>query len=193
MDWQVAAGDFFVAAAVVSLVAAPLVGSALRIRRAAFIAGTLAILSFAFLAFCWRGIAGGPLAALAGHAALIISVTALAGIGRAARAFFSDRVAAAMASLVVSVLVVAGIFAMAPLTANLSPAATKWLLFANPLVSVTSAAGIDLLHIDTIYRTSPLAHRGVVLPAWTTACAVYAAAGLAMFGAARIRPRSHQS
>jgi hypothetical protein len=60
----------------------------------------------------------------------------------------------------------------------------------NPLVAASSAAGIDLLHLDTFYRTSPLAHRGVAIPAWTTSCVVYAVVGLAAYGASRIRPWS---
>lgn len=181
------------AAAVVVLVAAPLVGTFGLSRRAVIIMAALVFGSFAFLAACWRHIPGGPLAALAGHGALLVSAAALAATGRLARGFFADRLAAAMCAVGVGVLVVIGVFAMAPLTANLSASASKWLLFVNPLVAVTTAAGIDLLHLDTIYRTSPLAHRGVALPAWTTACAVYAVVGLAAYGASRIRPWSPQS
>ncbi len=196
MDWPVVAGDFFVAASATSLIAAPLAGTTgarLLNRRVIISTALLAVVgSLAFLAWSWRQIPGGPLAALRGHAALIVSVAALTTLGRAARALLSDPLAAAMAALVMSAILVAGIFAMAPLTANVSSAQSTWLLLANPLVAVTSAAGIDLLHLDTIYRTSPLAHRGVVLPAWTTACAVYAVAGLAFDVVSRIRPRSHQ-
>jgi hypothetical protein len=197
VDWPIVASNAFMTVAIVALIAAPIVGvsggwAALRLSIKLFLAG-LFLASFALLAFSWRGIAGGVVAAALGHLALVVSILALAEVGRLARTLFADRLAAAMAGLFTSAIVVIGIFAMAPLTENISAAQSQWLLFANPLVAVTSAAGIDLLHLDTIYRTSPLAHRGVVVPAWTTACAVYAVVGLAAYGASRIRPWSHQS
>jgi hypothetical protein len=197
MDWPVFASNVFLAIAITLLIASPVIGLCGGWRRAPagilFAFGATTLASFALLAFSWRRITGGISAAALGHLALIVSICALAEVGRLTRLVFSDRLAAAMASLLASTIIVAGIFAMAPLTENISSAASRWLLFANPLVAVTSAAGIDLLHLDTIYRTSPLAHRGVVLPAWTTACAVYAVVGLAAYGASRIRPWSHQS
>ena len=197
MDWPVAASNAFLLVAVATFVASPMVGIAGGWRRLPFglVVATAAVMlgSFAVLALSWRKIPGGISAAVFGHLALIVSAVALAGLGRFVRTLFDDRLTAAFAALTMSVIVVAGIFAMAPLTENLSPASSHWLLLANPLVTVTSAAGIDLLHLDTIYRTSPLAHRGVVLPAWTTACVVFAFVGLAAFGASRLRPWSHQS
>lgn len=175
------------------LVIAIAVGAFASIRRVAAVGVLLLAGSLAFLALTWRHIPGGPLAAAAGHLALAVSFGALAACGRLSRRLFQDRLAAAMTALSAGAIIVAGIFAMAPLTENLSPATSRWLLFADPLVTVTSAAGIDLLHLDTIYRTSPLAHRGVELPAWTTACAVYALVGLAAYGASRLRPWSPQS
>jgi hypothetical protein len=197
MDWPVAASNMFLVVAVTTLVASPMIGLAGGWRRVPlrFLAALGAVLigSLVLLAVSWRAIAGGIAAAVSGHLALIIALVAIAELGRLARAIFEDRLAAGLAALTASVIVVAGIFALAPLTENVSPAGSHWLLVANPLVTVTSAAGIDLLHLDTIYRTSPLAHRGVVLPAWTTACAVYAVVGLAASGASRIRPWSHRS
>jgi hypothetical protein len=197
IDWPIAASDSFMVVATTLLVAAPVVGLCDGWRRAprpvpiAFGAVTLA--SFAFLAFSWRGIPGGIAAAALGHVALGISTAALAELGRMARICFSDRLAAAMASLAVGALLVTGVFAMAPLTENVSSSASRWLLTANPLVTVTSAAGIDLLHLDTIYRTSPLAHRGLALPAWPTACLIYAVVGLAVHGVSRIHPWSRHA
>lgn len=197
VDWPVAGSNAFMAVAFVVMLAAPIVGVSGGWRALPFsirlLLAALILSSFALLAFSWRRIAGGISAAAFGHVALLISVAALAEIGRLARALFADRLAAAMSAFVIGAVIVAGIFAMAPLTENISSAASHWLLFANPLVAVTSAAGIDLLHLDTIYRTSPLAHRGAELPAWTTACAVYAVVGLAAHGASRLRPWSHRS
>lgn len=184
------------AIAALALLAAPLVGHhggwhrLPRVVHVAIVA--LFLLSFGVLAFSWRAISGGLTAAVLGHLALVVSVASLAELGRLVRAFIADRLAGALASLGVSVLLVIGAFAAGPLAGDLSTTAGVWLMVANPLVAITSAAGIDLLHLDTIYRTSPLAHRGVVLPAWTTACLVYAVAGLAAHGASRLSPWSHK-
>jgi hypothetical protein len=194
VDWPIAASNAFLWFAAIALMAAPIAGAAGGWRAMPrTITTTLAVaflLSFALLAFGWRGIPGGIRAAVSGHAALLIAIAALTSIGRVARAMFADRLVAAMAGLGAGVLLVAGIFALAPLTRDVSAAHGRWLLLSNPLVAVTSAAGIDLLHLDTFYRTSPLAHRGVAVPAWTTACLVYAAVGFAASGVSRLRPWS---
>jgi hypothetical protein len=197
VDWPVAGSNVFMAIAVFALLAAPLVGNHGGWRRlpgpVALGALLLLVVSFSLLAFSWRGIAGGMTAALFGHIALIVSVLAMAQAGQLIRVFVTDRLTGALLALVASALLVVGVFAAGPLAGRLSTSATAAVLLANPLVAITSAAGIDLLHLEVIYRTSPLAHRGVALPAWTTASAVYAVTGLAAFGVSRIRPRSHQS
>jgi hypothetical protein len=193
----VAASDAFIALAIALMTSAPVIGTAggwraLPLGITAALAALL-VASLGLLAFSWRGIPGGIRAALYGHAALVISIAALSGLGGVIGKMFSDRLTAAMAGFAAGVLLVAGMFLLAPLTEDTSPAVAKGLLLANPLVAVTAAAGIDLLHLDTFYRTSPLAHRGVAVPAWTTACLVYAVVGLAAFGASRIRPWSPRS
>ena len=195
MDWAIAGSNVFMAIAATALIAAPLVGHHGGWRRLprfaiAAIAAVL-LFSFSLLVYSWRDLAGGVAAASFGHVALIVSVAAMAEIGRMVTTPFSDRLAGALAAFGDGVILVIGVFAEGPLADGLSKRASVWLLTANPLVAITSAAGIDFLHLDTIYRTSPLAHRGVVLPAWTTACAVYAVAGIAAHGASRLRPRSH--
>jgi hypothetical protein len=196
MDWPVAGSNAFMAIAVIALLAAPLVGNHGGWRRlprpVAFAFVLLAIFSLSLLAFSWRGIPGGITAALFGHVALVVAVAALAQAGKLIRFVVADKLSGALVALAASTLVVLGIFAVGPLAGRLSPSATAVALFANPLVAITSAAGIDLLHLDAIYRTSPLAHRGVALPAWTTASAVYAVVGLAAYGTSRIRSRSQQ-
>lgn len=195
MDWPVAGSNAFMAVAVLALLSAPLVGNHGGWRRlprsVAFFAALIFVCSFALLAFSWRDIPGGITAALFGHLTLTVSVLALAQAGQLIPLVVRDRLAGALVALTASTLLVVGIFAVGPLAARLSTSATSLALLANPLVAVTSAAGIDLLHLDAIYRTSPLAHRGAALPAWTTASAVYAVVGLAAYGASRIRPRSH--
>ncbi|TAK15268.1 MAG: hypothetical protein EPO35_07965 [Acidobacteria bacterium] len=181
--------------ALVSLMAAPIVGAAGGWRALPSSARLMLAFggaaSLVLLGFSWRAIPGGVMAASLGHLALAVSIVALVELGRATRVFMTDPLSAAMGGLGIGLLLVIGIFALGPLTADLSSRQAAALLLANPFVAVTSAAGIDLLHLDTIYRTSPLAHRGVALPAWTTACVVYAMTGLAAHGVSRLRPWSH--
>jgi hypothetical protein len=195
VDWPVAGSNAFMAIALVALVAAPLVGNHGgwgRIPLSMDVsAALLFVVSFALLAFSWRGIPGGIRAALFGHVALFVAVMALAEVGRLIRAAVADRLTGALVALMTGAVLATGIFAAGPLAGALSARASALVLTANPLVVITSAAGIDLLHLDAIYRTSPLAHRGVALPAWPTACAVYAVVGLAAHGVSRL-PWSRQ-
>jgi hypothetical protein len=195
MDWPVAGSNIFLAVAAVALIVAPIAGSRWHVvswslPMSITIAGA-GLASFSLLAYSWRDIPGGLVAAVCGHLALAISVAALVGVGRLSRALMHDSLAAALAGLIASVLLVGGVFALGPWAGELSIGATSSVLLANPLVTVASAAGIDFLHLDEIYRTSPLAHRGVALPAWTAACAIYAVIGLAAFGASRLPSRSY--
>jgi len=194
VDWPIVASNEFIWLSAVALITAPLAGVLGGWRALSKVAiaaiGVIALVSLVVLTASWRAIPGGTRAALSGYGVLIIAVAALVEVGRVVRTFFADRLTAAMAGFGAGVLLVAGIFALAPLTREVSSTHGRWLLLSNPLVAVTSAAGIDLMHIDTIYRTSPLAHRGVAVPAWTTACLVYAVVGLAAIGASRIRPWS---
>ncbi len=189
IDWPVFAGDAFLIASLAALLSAPLAGVIAERPRSARVAYLTVALLAVFLALglgvSWRGIAGGVRAAVSGALALAVSIALMIQLGRLARTAISDALSAALAGLMVAAAVTIGPFAAGPLLENLSPAQSRWLLTFNPLVTIASAAGIDLLHLDTIYRTSPLAHRGVALPAWTTACAVYAAVGLAANGVSR--------
>jgi hypothetical protein len=194
VDWPVVASNVFMWFATAALVGAPIVGNhggwrrvPAPLRHAAFV---LPVISLSLLMFSWRAIPGGFRAALFGHAALTAAVITLVELGRIVHRAVDDRLNGALIALVAGAVLVIGVFAAGPLAGALSPTASTLLLGANPLVAVTSAAGIDLLHLDAIYRTSPLAHRGVALPAWTTACAVYAVVGLAAHGMSRLRPWS---
>jgi hypothetical protein len=52
---------------------------------------------------------------------------------------------------------------------HVGPSVIDLAMTASPLVSMASAAQIDILRIDTLYRISPLAHLHVEYPAWYTA------------------------
>lgn len=194
MDWPIAAGNTFLSVAAVALLAAPVYGTTIGARKPRALVwiavGAIWLVLSAGLAFSWRAAAGGTRAAIAGPVALAISIAALIQIGRVIRAAVNDALLAALMGLLAAIALTVGPFAAGSLTESLSLNQSTWLLAANPLVTTSAAAGIDMLHLDVIYRTSPLAHRGVALPAWTTVCAVYAVSGLAAFGASRLIPRS---
>lgn len=191
IDWPLAAGNVFMAAALTGLTFAPVYGAARSSRvnhRPLVIGGGLGfVASIVLLAFSWRWIPGGITSAASGHAALAVALVALAQIGLVARIVLGDELLAGMAGLLLSLALTIGPFALGPLAGDLSSHASRWILFVNPLVTVSSAAGIDFLHLDLIYRISPLAHRGVALPAWTAACGAYATFGLACYGVSRLR------
>ena len=189
-DWAVLVANGFLASSLATLIAAPIAAcSPLSSRTAAAALGAVTIAWVAVLSFAWRktGVAS---AAVAGPVACLIGSVFLWHVGRVLRALIGDTLSAAMAGASIGALLTLGAFAAGPLTSDWPAALINVALISNPLITTASAAQIDFLHIDTIYRTSPLAHRGLALPAWTTACVVYAVVGLAAYGASRIRPRS---
>lgn len=191
------AGDIFLSASLTGLVLSPLLGASVvrnDIRVKPVAATSVAIIgSMAFLAFSWRQIPGGALLAFWGHVAFLVSAATLTQLGRLLRAVFGDQMRAALVGLLVAIGITVLPFALGPLVNPLSLRASTWLLAANPLVTVASAAGIDLLHLDVVYRLSPLAHRGVDLPSWTTACSVFAVLGLAGYGVSLFAPQERFS
>lgn len=194
MDWPVVAGDLFLVAALVGLLLAPLVGAAggwRNLARPVSLVATLTLVgTFALLALAWRQIPGGMLAAASGHAALLVAAFSLAELGGVIRRATGEPLLAGLVGLLMSAVLTVGPFALGPLIGDLPLGAYNGLLFVNPLITVATATGIDFLHLDLIYRSSPLAHRGVALPAWTSACIGYAVLGLASYGVSHLRLRS---
>jgi hypothetical protein len=64
---------------------------------------------------------------------------------------------------------------------ELSAAWLETALLASPLMTVATAAHVDLVRSDIWYQISPLAHLRLDYPAWTTACGSYLLAGGAGF------------
>lgn len=194
MDWPVVAGDLFLATALAMLLVSPIAGAAggwLHVSRSARgSAAVVLLVTFAVLVASWRQIPGGMFAAMTGYGALVVATFALTELGRVMRSAVRTPLAAGLIGWLVALAVTVGPFALGPLMRDLPLGAYHWLLMANPLVTVATASGIDLLHLDVIYRSSPLAHRGVALPAWTMASIGYAVFGCATFGASRLRHRS---
>ena len=70
--------------------------------------------------------------------------------------------------------------------AELSTGLLKAALLASPVMTVATAAHVDLVRTDIWYQVSPLAHVRLEYPAWGTVCAWYLVAGCAGFVATAI-------
>ena len=98
---------------------------------------------------------------------------ALAALGAWFGSIWSDPLDAAALSVGSALVAAFGIFAAGPLAANLPTAVVNAALMASPIVSAASAADVDLLRTDLLYRISPLAHGRFDYPSWFAPLAVY--------------------
>jgi hypothetical protein len=165
--------------AAVLVVAAPLCGVALAVRRlrgaapaAALFAAALTISAlWAVLALGWSA-AGGRV--LISYATVGTIGFALAALGAWFGSVWHDPLDAAAFSVTLALLAAFGILAAGPLAANLPTPIVNAALVASPIVSAASAADVDLLRTDLLYRISPLAHGRFDYPAWFTPLIAYA-------------------
>ena len=175
--------DALLATAAIATLAAPLAGVALARRTASTAAfgrqlGAL-VLTFvamsAVLGFLGSAVPGGIGPLLKAHAALGAGCLALGALGGFCALVFRDTLDAAAASLSVAVLLGAGVLLGGPAIGDLPRPLIDGALLASPLVTTASAAGIDILRTDVLYRVSPLAHIGSEYSEWYAASAVYLA------------------
>jgi hypothetical protein len=147
--------------------------------------------SSALLTTLGRGDAGAIELVTASHLTLAAVAMALGVFGALCGAVLRDPLDGA-AIAVGLVLVAAGgvILAGAPV-ADLPRELLRVGLVASPLVAMASAAGIDVIRLDTVYQISPLAHMGIDYPSWVAACGSYLATSFVFFIGLvwRCRPR----
>jgi hypothetical protein len=105
------------------------------------------------------------------HATMAAVAAALAAFGAFCGARFSDPLDAAACSLALVLLAAVGLLVAGAWVALAPGWIVRAGLFASPLVAIASAAGIDLVRMDTLYRISPLAHLHIEYPTWYAACA----------------------
>jgi len=161
--------------AAVLVVTAPLCGVALATRRfrGAAPAATLFALALTVSAgwtmafWDWSTAAVGGV--LASHATLAVTGLALAALGGWFGSTLRDPLDAAAFSSGAALAAALGLFAAGPLAADLPTKIVNAALSASPIVSTASAANVDLLRTDLLYRISPLAHRRFDYPAWYSA------------------------
>lgn len=163
--------------AAVLVVAAPLCGVALARRlRGTAPAAALFVAALTVSALWTLGVLGWS---AAGGRVLVSYTTvgtvgfALAALGAWFGSIWSDPLDAAALSVGSALVAAFGIFAAGPLAANLPTAVVNAALMASPIVSTASAADVDLLRTDLLYRISPLAHGRFDYPSWFAPLAAY--------------------
>ena len=154
------------------VVAAPLCGVALATRRfrGAVLAAALFVLALLISAgwtmALWNWSTAAVSGVLVSHATLAVIGFALAALGGWLGSTLRDPLDAAAFSSGTALVAALGLFAAGPLAADLPTPIVNAALSASPIVSVASAADVDLLRTDLLYRLSPLAHRQFEYPAW---------------------------
>jgi hypothetical protein len=167
--------------AAILVVAAPLCGVALATRR--FRGALLAVVLFGFALLIsagwtmawWNWSSGAARSVLVSHATLAVIGLALAALGGWFGSTLRDPLDAAGFSSSTALVATLGLFAAGPLAADLPTGIVNAALAANPIVASASAADVDLLRTDLLYRISPLAHRRFDYPTWYSPLALYGA------------------
>jgi hypothetical protein len=111
------------------------------------------------------------------HAVLASVTLALAALGALLGSLFRDPLDAAACGLVIAVTAGYGLLVAGAPVAAASPALLRAALLASPVMSIASAAHVDLVRSDIWYQISPLAHVQVIYPTWSAVCASYLLAG----------------
>jgi hypothetical protein len=117
------------------------------------------------------------------RATLWAATLALAALGAVCASSFSDPLDAAGCALALALVVAAGVLVVGPAAAGAPTGVINAALLASPVVAIASAADIDILRGDVLYRLSPLAHIRFDYPAWQTAFGIYVTVGFACFAA----------
>lgn len=120
------------------------------------------------------------------HLAMIAGALAFGSFGILCGRVFRHPLDAAAVSLGAALLCTVGILVAGPVAAYAPPLLVDGALLASPLVTIATAARIDILRTDVLYRISPLAHVGTEYVAWPLATAVYFVC-TAIFVAAAVR------
>lgn len=172
------------------VVAAPIAGVATASARRSALDTTrrLAIATVVFsalsaaLTLARLGLDAGALQFVATSHAVLASVTvALAALGAWLGSLFRDPLDAAAVAVSVALTAAFGILVAGAPVGELSPPVLKAALLASPVMTVATAAQVDLVRSDIWYQISPLAHVRLEYPAWSTVCGAYLAAGCAGF------------
>jgi hypothetical protein len=177
--------DALLYTAVCVVVAAPLAGVAVTSTRRVLIAIAVFCAMSAALTLARLGLDADTLRFVAtSHAVLASATVALAALGAWLGSVLGDPLDAAGIALAIAVTAAYGVLVAGAPVGELPPPMLKAALLASPVMSVATAAHVDLVRSDIWYQVSPLAHVHLEYPAWTTVCGSYLAAGGVGFVAA---------
>jgi hypothetical protein len=117
----------------------------------------------------------------ASHATLWVATVTLTALGAFFASACTDPLDAAAAAVGASVVMAASVFVLGSVIAEAPTGAIDIALLASPIVSIASAANLDIFRSDVLYRLSPIAHISVNYPPWQAAFEWYALVALACF------------
>jgi hypothetical protein len=174
--------DALLYTAVCVVIAAPLAGVAVTSTRRLLTATAVFCAISAALTLARLGLDADAMRFVAtSHAVLASATVVLAALGAWLGSVFREPLDAAAIALTIAVTAAYGVLVAGAPVGELSPAMLKAALLASPVMSVATAAHVDLVRTDIWYQISPLAHVHLEYPAWTTVCGSYLAAGGAGF------------
>jgi hypothetical protein len=119
--------------------------------------------------------------AITSHAVLASVTVALAAFGAWLGSLFRDPLDAAALAVTATLTAAYGVLVAGAPVGELSAPILKAALLASPLMTVATAAQVDLVRTDIWYQISPLAHVRLEYPSWGMMCGAYLAAGCAGF------------
>ena len=194
-DWSGVSGalvrnvtpDALLYSAVCAVVAAPLAGVAVGSWRRLTVATAIMCAVSAALTLARLGVSVEALQFVAtSHAVLACATLALAALGALLGTVFRHPLDAAAVALGVALTAAYGVLVAGAPVGGLSTGMLKAALLASPVMTVATAAHVDLVRTDIWYQISPLAHIGLEYPTWSTVCGWYLLAGCAGFVASAL-------
>lgn len=186
--------DALLYSAVCAVVAAPLAGVAVRSWRRLALATALMCAVSAALTLARLGVSPESLQFIAtSHGVLACATLALAALGALLGTVFRHPLDAAAVALGVALTGAYGVLVAGAPVGALSTGLLKAALLASPVMTVATAAHVDLVRTDIWYQVSPLAHMRLEYPTWGAVCGWYLVAGCAGFVAtAMATPKAGQ-
>jgi hypothetical protein len=119
--------------------------------------------------------------AVTSHAVLASVTLALAAFGAWLGSLMRDPLDAAALAITAALTAAYGVLVAGAPVGELSAPILKAALLASPVMTVATAAQVDLVRSDIWYQISPLAHIRLEYPAWGTMCGAYLAAACGGF------------
>lgn len=133
---------------------------------------------------------GGAGFVAASHLTLMAVALSLAALGALCASVMPHPLDAAGSSLAIVLTAAGALFAAGGWVADLPPRLLAVTIAGNPLVAMSSSAGIDIVRMDLLYKISPLAHLGVDYPPHYGTAAAYLAIAAACLTGLVLKSRS---